>query len=297
MKRFIIGVFFSIFLLSNVSAQVMYQLNVTTEILDDTTTHTKINFQFSEGMSEINFPFTGEIRDFKVTDGKCSIKEEEIIKIIHCEPSSKFIVGRATIKTEFMQIGLIQKSGNVSFFSFDIPILWPTDKIFVNIGLPSGSVITEKVIIPVSPSEGFIGSDGKRITTSWNFIEKAPGDIIPIRIYYESLSTTGRVDYLRYRWLIAIVLIMLASFIFIYKKFSKKSELVLSVLNEGERMIVDIIKKEGKNEVDQRKIVAQVGFSKAKVSRIVQSLVGRGIVDVERVGKRNKITLKKIIEE
>ena len=58
-----------------------------------------------------------------------------------------------------------------------------------------------------------------------------------------------------------------------------------------------IIKKEGKNEVDQRKIVAQVGFSKAKVSRIVQSLVGRGIVDVERVGKRNKITLKKIIEE
>jgi uncharacterized membrane protein len=292
--------FLSIFVLSNISvasAQVMYQLNVTTDILDDTTTHTKINFQFSEGMSEINFPFSGEIRDLKVTDGKCSIKEEEIRKIIHCEPPSKFIVGRATIKTEFTQIGLIQKSSNISYFSFDIPILWPTDKIFVNIGLPSGSVVTEKVIIPVSPSEVDIGSDGRRIITSWNFIEKAPGDIIPIRIYYESFSPAGKTDYLRYRWLIVIFLIMLASFIFIYKKFSKKSELVLSVLNEGERMVVDIIKKEGKNEVDQRKVVAQVGFSKAKVSRIVQSLVGRGIVDVERVGKRNKITLKKIIEE
>jgi uncharacterized membrane protein len=289
--------FFSIFLLSNVSAQVMYQLNVTTDILDDTTTHTKINFQFSEGMSEINFPFSGEIKDLKVTNGKCSIKEEEIRKIIHCEPPSKFIVGRATIKTEFMQTGLIQKSGNVSYFSFDIPILWPTDKVFVDVALPYGSVITGKVIIPVSPSEGNIGSDGQRIITSWDFIEKAPGDIIPIRIYYESFSPAGKTDYLRYRWLIVIFLIMLASFIFIYKKFSKKSELVLSVLNEGERMVVNIIKKEGKNEVDQRKIVAQVGFSKAKVSRIVQSLVGRGIVDVERVGKRNKITLKKIFEE
>jgi uncharacterized membrane protein len=275
----------------------MYQLNVTTDIVDDTTTHTKINFQFSEGMSEIDFPFNGEITDLKVTNGKCSIKEEEIRKIIHCELPSKFIVGRATIKTEFMQTGLIQKSGNVSYFSFDIPILWPTDKLFVSIGLPYGSIITEKVVIPVSPSEADIGSDGKRIITSWNLIEKPPGDIIPIRIYYESLPAPNKTDYLRYRWLIAIVLIMLASFIFIYKKFSKKSELVLSVLNEGERMVVDIIKKEGKNEVDQRKIVAQAGFSKAKVSRIVQSLVGRGVVDVERVGKRNKITLKKIVVE
>jgi len=48
-----------------------------------------------------------------------------------------------------------------------------------------------------------------------------------------------------------------------------------------------------KEKVDQRKIVSESGFSKAKVSRIIQNLVGRGVVESERIGRKNIIKLKK----
>jgi len=75
---------------------------------------------------------------------------------------------------------------------------------------------------------------------------------------------------------------------------SRKSELILSVLNEAERIVIDIVRKQGKDKVDQRKIVAQSGFSKAKVSRIIQSLESRGVVSVEKMGRKNRITLRKL---
>jgi uncharacterized membrane protein len=63
-------------------------------------------------------------------------------------------------------------------------------------------------------------------------------------------------------------------------------------------MIVDIIKKENKEEVDQRRIVGESGFSKAKVSRIIQSLEERGVVESERIGRKNKIRLiRRFIKE
>ena len=89
------------------------------------------------------------------------------------------------------------------------------------------------------------------------------------------------------------IIVLIIGLFLIYKKLPKRAELVLSVLNEGERMIVDIIRKEGIEKVDQRKIVGLSGFSKAKVSRIIQGLQGRGVVDVERTGRKNRVSLKK----
>lgn len=299
MKRFILVATLIIFSFPIASAQVMYQLNVTVDVKEDAPSDIKILFQLSEGVDEINFPLSGEITDLKTTNEECILKKEEVKSFIHCEPTSEFLVGRININTGFKQAGLIQRYGNISQFSFDIPITMITDHIFITVKLPSGAIIAEKIILPISPSEVEIGSDGRRIITKWSIYDKIPGDVIPVRLYFESSSTEPieRVIYLRYRWLIAIIIIMSVSFVIIYKKFSKKSKLVLSVLNEGERMIVDIIRKEGKDKIDQRKIVSLSGFSKAKVTRTIQSLVARGVVETERVGRKNKVSLKKIIKE
>lgn len=292
MKRFIILLIFSFLLVPTASAQVMRQLNVNIDVQKDGMCNAEIIFKFTDENKEINFPFTGEIEDLTVKNGKCVVKED-INKILQCKPPSPFIVGTITIETNFKWKELVEKRGNISFFSMDIPILWNTEEVSVIIKLPDKTLLAEKAILPISPSGYYIGSDGRRILASWSFRDKRPGDVIPIRLYYEPLSLGFIDEDLVYILIFVLILIVIVGASFIFRKVSKKSELVLSVLNESERIIVDIIRKEKKKQVDQRRIVNLSGFSKAKVSRIIRNLEERGIVESERIGRRNKITLKK----
>jgi len=294
MKRFILAVIFILFLFPTVSAQIMRQLNVVIDNQVDGSSYINISFRFTEEIKNIDFPFSGKISDLGFEKGKCDVRKG-ITNILHCEPPSPYMVGETTVYTWFKGFELTQRQGNITYFSFDIPILWNTDKIYVTVKLPDGMYLTDRVLLPVSPSGAEKKIEGKRIIISWSFANKNPGDVIPIRIYYESLFPQPLIERFDYRWIIVPIFILIIGLIIIYKKLPKKTELVLSVLNESERMIIDVIRKEGKEKVDQRKIVSSSGFSKAKVSRIIQGLQGRGVVDVERMGRKNRVSLKKII--
>jgi len=270
----------------------MRQLNITIDIQKDRVCNAEIIFKFTDEIKKIDFPFTGKIEDLTVKNGECVIKED-INKILHCKPPSPFIVGTITIATKFKWNELVERRGNISFFSMDIPILWNTGEVSVIIKLPDRTLLAEKALLPISPSGYHIGTDGRRILASWSLRDKRPGDVIPIRLYYEPLSPEFILEDLVYILIFILIFIVIVGTLFIFKKVSKKSELVLSVLNENERLVVDILRKEKKKKVDQRRIVNLSGFSKAKVSRIIRSLEERGILESERIGRRNKITLKK----
>jgi len=290
MKRFILLLIILLMLIPIASAKVMYQFNTTVIIHEDELSEVEFNFKFSDDIKEVEIPISHEITDLEIDNGVCEVREE-LGTILHCEPSSPFIVGMIKITTSFKTKDLIERRGNISFFSLDIPILWKTDNIFVTIKLPENMALAEKVLLPISPSGSDIRLDGRRLIIRWSFEDKEYGDLIPIRVYYESISP--RPIQLYYEWIIVFVIILIVGIVLIYWKVSKKSELIYSVLSENEKMIVDIIKKEEKQPVDQRKIVSLSGFSKAKVSRIIQSLCERDVVEAERVGRKNKITLKK----
>jgi len=294
MKRFTLILLFSLLLIPTASAQVMRELNISINVNGDASSDVKMSFRFTDEIKEIIFPFEGEIKDIKTQYGECFVTQK-IEKTLHCEPPSPYMVGEITIITDFKARGLSERHGNITLFSFDIPILWNTDRISMKVKLPDGVFIAEEdqVPLPISPSGAEKGIEGRRSTASWVFRNKDAGDIIPIRIYYEGLLTTSIESFI-YRWLFVFVLIFIVVIFFVYRSMSRKSELILSVLNEAERIVVGIIKKQGKDKVDQRKIVAQSGFSKAKVSRIVQSLESRGVVSVKRVGRKNRISLRKI---
>lgn len=289
MKRFIPLLVLCLFI-PTVSARVMYQFNTTVDIHEDGLSDFEFSFKFSDDIKEVEIPFSGGISNLIAEEGKCEIRET-VGNVIHCEPPSPFMVGAIKIKTTFKASGLVEKRGNISYLSFDIPILWDTDDISVLVKLPKNTALAEKVLLPISPSGADIRSDGRRLITRWSFQDKTTGDLIPIRIYYEPISPRPLQQY--YEWIIVIVIVIIIGMALIYRRISKRSELIFSVLNENEKMIVDIIKNEGKKPVDQRKVVSLSGYSKAKVSRIVQSLTERGIVNVERIGRKNKITLKK----
>jgi hypothetical protein len=294
MKRFILLVILIPFLFSTVSAQVMRQLNINIDNQADGSSYINVSFRFTEEIKKIDFPLSGKISDLEFEKGKCEIRRG-LTNILHCEPPSPYMIGETTVYAWFKGSGLTQREGNITYFSFDIPILWDTDKIYVTVKLPDGMFLSDRVLLPISPSGAEKIIEGKRITTSWSFMNKKPGDVIPIRIYYESLFPQPFIERFDYRLIIIPIFVLIIGLIIIYKKIPKKTDLVLSVLNEGERMIVDIIRKEGNERVDQRKIVSSSGFSKAKVSRIIQGLQGRGVVDVERTGRKNRVTLRKMM--
>ena len=292
MKRFILIIVLSLLLIPSVLAQRMYEFNTTVDINEDGSSNFKIDFKFPDDLKTIEIPLNGKITDLKTENGNCEVVEQ-VSQVISCKPLSPFVVGTIRISADFNIDGLVQKRGNISFFSLDVPILWDTDEVFVTVKLPEKMALAEKVILPISPSGVDMTFDGRRVITNWHFFNKKTGDIIPVRIYYEPL--TYQPIQISYTWAFLLVIIVIVMSVgLVYRKVSyKKSELVLSVLNESERIITDIIKKEKKEKVDQREIVRQSGFSKAKVSRIIQSLEERGIIESERIGRKNKIKLKK----
>ena len=292
MKRFTLIFALSLFLIPSVLAQTMYQFNTTVNVNEDGSSNFKMDFKFPDDLKTVEIPLNGKITDLKAENGNCEVVEQ-VSQVISCKPLSPFVVGTIRISADFNVDGLVQKRGNISFFSLDVPILWDTDELFVTVKLPEKVALAEKVLLPISPSGVDMTFDGRRVITDWYFFNKKSGDIIPVRIYYEPL--TYQPIQISYTWAFLLVIIVIVISVgLVYRKVSyKKSELVLSVLNESERIITDIIKKEKKEEVDQREIVRQSGFSKAKVSRIIQSLEERGIIESERIGRKNKIKLKK----
>ncbi len=79
------------------------------------------------------------------------------------------------------------------------------------------------------------------------------------------------------------------------RRVGRRSEdRLLSVLMPDERLVVGMILAEG--EVTQDSLPARTGFSKAKVSKLVQDLIDRGLVMRERRGKTYVLRPAKIFK-
>jgi uncharacterized membrane protein len=63
-------------------------------------------------------------------------------------------------------------------------------------------------------------------------------------------------------------------------------------MDDYEKNIISSIEKAG-GKINQKKIAVDTNLSKAKVSRVVHKLLERGIVEVERRGRTNIVSLSK----
>jgi uncharacterized membrane protein len=69
-----------------------------------------------------------------------------------------------------------------------------------------------------------------------------------------------------------------------------KLEVALKLLDENERRVVEALVAEGGSML-QKDISVDLGFSRVKTHRVVQSLVKRGLVTAEEHFNTNKVTL------
>jgi len=297
MKRFILFFLLMTISINIVLSQNVEELNSTIDIEENGKVNIELIFKFMDETKEVYFSIPYEIYDLKVDGGKCYVEKHEE-NVLICKPNSPFIVGQILIKANFRTEGMISTGENKTLFRLDIPILRDTKNVNIIVKLPELMAVVDDKILPISPSGSDVGSDGRRIVMKWEFFEEFSGDIIPLKIYYESLNPTNFFQLINFEWIIFFLIIIAVGIFLIYSKISKRSAIVFSVLNEPERIIVNLIQNNDKKNIDQRMLVKSSGFSKAKVSRIVQSLEARGVVSVVRSGRKNKLTLKrKFVEE
>jgi predicted transcriptional regulator len=175
--------------------------------------------------------------------------------------------------------------GQKFYFNGDFTTDEDIQELLVTIRLPEGMVLSKDLI---SPPEGGISSDGRRIITVWKYSNVTSAQPLRFQIFYESTAAAV----IPWKYVLLGAAIAGSTIFFISRRIRKPKEVILSVLDDYEKRVIDIITKSG-GEVNQKKVVQETGLSKAKVSRVVKNLVNRGLVEVQRLGRVNKLKLVK----
>ncbi len=198
---------------------------------------------------------------------------------------------RTKIKIRFDTRDIVKEVDENYDFTHFVPIEWGIENFFNIVYLPETAIlVTDLPNESFSPRNGKTLSDGKHIMVYWDRENLEGGEDLFFSINYK-LPVGGVYD-IGIMVLIAVLIIVSLGVVYIRATRKHGSvEVIMPLLKGDEKVLVDILNKHN-GSVNQRVIVRESDFSKAKVSRLVAGLKERGIVDVEILGRTNKVTLK-----
>ncbi len=211
---------------------------------------------------------------------------------------------------------ILDISGNNIYFLKKITFFEDYSEVRVRINLDERVVVNQNQIFPAGYS---FESDGKTISIVWNLNDVKSSQIFTI---FAELKDTSK-DFSFYFALILGVLLAIAVFYFILDRliFKKKKQIEKNKIQqkigqapvvttsesknkviqerekyeyllETEKKVIDALKQTERNELWQKQIQNLTGFSKAKVSRLINNLEQRNLVRKINFGNTNKIRLK-----
>ncbi len=269
-------------------------------INNDLSVTNNVTFKFDSPITHLDYNLDFEAydltydADFDFAD--CSIKTVSGKSRISCD-----FIGmtkeKNTLRLSFKTKNMIRRVDDGYRFTVNYGISLPIKRSFVLIRIPQNAVLaTEVANQSYYPSTGKIITDGKHIIVYWEDFNLTSGDKLQFSILYKMPLVGGPL----YNFLIAsmtfiVIIVMIAIAVYIRKGASDSDsvqEVVKSVLNKDEKKIVDIL-TDHEGRANQKYLVRESGFSKAKVSRIVKNLKSRGIVEIEPVsGRENRVILR-----
>lgn len=251
---------------------------------------------FEKPEEKLVFDIVGRIENFKAKSFDRQLDCDLTLRGITTVSCNLQLTGeRKTIQINYETRDFLKQLGNRYLFSTDFGLSQNISRMTVSVRLPEATALVTEGDQPgrLSFSENATtSSDGRTIIVTWNMANISAEKRLNFEVFYESLTVPFWAE-LRIRYIIifAVVTGFVISFIFL-RRARKSQELILSVLDEFEKKVVDVIVK-AEGEINQRKVVQETNLSKAKVSRIVKSLVGRGLIEVQRLGRTNKLKLIK----
>ena len=291
MKAFVIIILlFGIFAQPTFAATIQdWSIGIT--INEDKTSEWIVTILYNETVQKTDYFVLADVSylQTKVDDTifHCDQTKQQLGTLMECKSPGRFYYFK-------FKTGAIAEKDSLNVFRYRFSATELTDKLSVKVRLPLGGALVEKALLagtglqPFEPSYGKEGSDGRQIFLEWSLTNPKLGETIPVSIIYEQVNESD----LFINFVIVIGVIVVGFVItMLYFFGNKKIKDVLPVLTEPERRVVEILLRD--KEVDQRQIVKETEYSKAKVSRIIQDMEARGILEKVRKGRKNIIKLKK----
>lgn len=285
MKLFATVSFISFILLSSIAfAQISYY-GIDNNLDTSGKSHITLTIIFSDMNDKLSFNVFGRIENFTVTkNAKCTIKILEV-SLIDCNLS--LTKDNNTVKIGFETNDFVKTAENKLYFNGDFSLGKNINESVCLVKLPEGMAVLNNTIFP---KDANTITDGRRIGVVWSISNVSSGQTLEFQLTYEPVEKASFFQLQQIVIIVSIVAFVVA--FFTYGRMRKPKEVILSVLDDYEKKVIDIITSSG-GEVNQKKVVQETNLSKAKVSRIVKDLVARGLIEVQRLGRTNKLKIVK----
>jgi uncharacterized membrane protein len=272
-------------------SQELYQYGVTAEIFENNTVHYRLNLIFASHPAQsftipLDSPYNINLNstaDCKVLAG---MLETNVVCIMNASERTDIIINYDSNQN-------VNKKDSYFLFSNSFKLTLDTNIISVLIKLPEGTGLKKPIENSYNPEDALIGSDGRRTIITWQKNNLKSGEIFEVSVAFERIGEIITSEF-PVEIIIGIVIVLISAFLIFYKFYwkTKGIRLILPVLKKDEKKIFDTIIKHGSG-INQKVIVRDSGYSKAKVSKVLNSLRERGLIKLERIGRSNKVYIEK----
>ncbi len=270
-------------------------------IIQDAGTRTKLTVTFDSRIESFRLPFGREDSSLKIVKASankgsvsCALSTDRLKTYVDCAVQNP-PDGRNTAVIELESSNRPDISGGKNTMSTSFEFPFDTKSLSVSYKFPERASLSEDPPEnSISPRNGDIKTDGKKMFIFWNRQNITEGDILTFSTSY---TLPGQRESPINTLLILPIIIVLSAFVWLVIKHKKATKAVgekaaVSVLSGDEKILFDILKAH-EGSVGQKVLVRESNFSKAKVSRLVKELKQRGVIEIEPLsGRENRILLR-----
>ncbi len=272
-------------------AQISYY-GVDANVNDQGRTKVKLTINFASAESGFDFNVLGRVENFNATSIAgpivCDVQVRGI-STVSC--SVNLTLEKRTVEISYETDDFVVSLGDRFRFSGDFSLNKDINQLFVSVKLPEGGELVKEDISGKLSFPQFASTLNNGNLITWTITNVRKDQPLQFDILYDVTPPWWMQFRLRYVAVFGVAFAVALGFIII-RYYRKTEKLVLSVLDDFERKIVEVISSEG-GIINQRKVVQLTNLSKAKVSRVVKSLQERGLIEVQRLGRTNKLKLLK----
>lgn len=293
-------------LVTGANAEGLEYYGIEATINNDLTINNLMTLKFDTPINHLDYQLDFGVFDLEVKQdfdsADCSVDNTGFGSVISCDFEG-ITEDENRLELRFRTDREIIKRDTWYEFRANYDVSVPVKEAFILVRLPTNNVLArETANESFSPKDGEVLTDGRHIMVIWRRENLTVTDSLDFSVLYTVPAFGGP---LRNLIVVGLTVIVIASMIGVaaYMKrdsreaIESKAEVVKSVLNRDEKVIVDILGRHN-GRANQKVLVRESEFSKAKVSRIVKNLKGRGVVEIEPVsGRENRIVLKIKSEE
>ncbi|HLD41765.1 MAG TPA: helix-turn-helix domain-containing protein [archaeon] len=292
MKLFALVFSLLIFLGTFAAAEKIEYFGLETVINPSNIPHEKITLtlEYPAG-KELVLPFFTKVSNLRATsnfgNAACSAETKPYGTDIVCSTTAVTELNRSLIM-EFDLPEAVKGVGEQLSFKQEFYAPLDTETLSVQVTLPEGTGLV-KDKIPYIPSDGQSASDGRKIYLFWKHSNISAGQTFATQVSFEPLN---KGDEFPLAFFIPALAAVGGIGFYFYRRSSSlaKLKVLLPILKPDEKKVIESLLS-NKGIANQKVIVRESGYSKAKVSKVLKNLHERGLVQLERLGRSNKVYL------